>query len=162
MGKCLSGKMAEQVPKSVLFVCLGNICHSLIAEAVFRKFVTDSNVSNKWAIGSTLRERGQVTSSKSCELPKKSWHWHSPQARQVVIEDVATSDYILCMDESNLRDLTRKSNQVKNNKAKVELLESCDPQRQLIIKEPTMGMSPTLRPRTSHVRCYMVFQERAG
>lgn len=88
MGKCLSGKMAEQVPKSMLFVCLGNICRSLIAEAVFRKLVTDSNVSNKWAIDSALREHGPVTSSMSCELPKKSWHWHSPQARQVIIEDL--------------------------------------------------------------------------
>lgn len=66
--------MAEQVPKSVLFVGLSNICRSLIAEAVFRKLITDSNVSDKWAIDSTLRERELVTSSKSYELPKKSWH----------------------------------------------------------------------------------------
>uniref|UniRef100_A0A4W2HV54 protein-tyrosine-phosphatase n=1 Tax=Bos indicus x Bos taurus TaxID=30522 RepID=A0A4W2HV54_BOBOX len=38
--------MAEQVTKSVLFVCLGNICRSPIAEAVFRKLVTDQNISD--------------------------------------------------------------------------------------------------------------------
>ena len=57
-------------------------------------------------------------------------------ARQITKEDFATFDYILCMDESNLRDLNRKSNQVKNCKAKIELLGSYDPQKQLIIEDP--------------------------
>jgi low molecular weight phosphotyrosine protein phosphatase len=34
------------------------------------------------------------------------------------------------------RDLNRKSNQVKNCKAKIELLGSYDPQKQLIIEDP--------------------------
>lgn len=60
-------------------------------------------------------------------------------ARQVTKEDFATFDYILCMDESNLRDLTRKSNQIKNCRAKIELLGSYDPQNQLIIEDPYYG-----------------------
>uniref|UniRef100_A0A8C9HMH2 acid phosphatase n=1 Tax=Piliocolobus tephrosceles TaxID=591936 RepID=A0A8C9HMH2_9PRIM len=40
--------MAEQATKSVLFVCLGNICRSPIAETVFRKLVTDQNISENW------------------------------------------------------------------------------------------------------------------
>jgi low molecular weight phosphotyrosine protein phosphatase len=43
------------------------------------------------------------------------------------------------MDESNLRDLNRKSNQVKNCKATIELLGSYDPQKQLIIDDPYYG-----------------------
>lgn len=60
-------------------------------------------------------------------------------ARQITREDFATFDYILCMDESNLRDLNRKSNQVKNCRAKIELLGSYDPQKQLIIEDPYYG-----------------------
>jgi hypothetical protein len=45
--------MAEVGSKSVLFVCLGNICWSPIAEAVFRKLVTDKRVSGNWAIDSS-------------------------------------------------------------------------------------------------------------
>ena len=52
-GRGLHGKMAEVGSKSVLFVCLGNICRSPIAEAVFRKLVTDENVSANWAIDSS-------------------------------------------------------------------------------------------------------------
>uniref|UniRef100_A0A2K5DY74 acid phosphatase n=1 Tax=Aotus nancymaae TaxID=37293 RepID=A0A2K5DY74_AOTNA len=44
--------MAEPVTKSVLFVCLGNICQSPIAEAVFRKLVTDQNISENWRVDS--------------------------------------------------------------------------------------------------------------
>lgn len=43
------------------------------------------------------------------------------------------------------RDLNRKSNQVKNCKAKIELLGSYDPQKQLIIEDPYY-VSTVLRP----------------
>ena len=51
------------------------------------------------------------------------------KARQITKEDF----------ENNLRDLNRKSNQVKNCKAKIELLGSYDPQKQLIIEDPYYG-----------------------
>uniref|UniRef100_A0A671FFK2 acid phosphatase n=1 Tax=Rhinolophus ferrumequinum TaxID=59479 RepID=A0A671FFK2_RHIFE len=52
--------MAERVPKSVLFVCLGNICRSPIAEAVFRKLVTDQNVSDAWRIDSAATSTYEI------------------------------------------------------------------------------------------------------
>ncbi|XP_030054789.1 low molecular weight phosphotyrosine protein phosphatase-like [Microcaecilia unicolor] len=60
-------------------------------------------------------------------------------ARQVTKDDFLTYDYILCMDESNLRDLKRKSGQIKNCKSKIELLGSYDPQKLLIIEDPYYG-----------------------
>ncbi|AWP20042.1 Low molecular weight protein tyrosine phosphatase isoform 4 [Scophthalmus maximus] len=39
--------MAGSSSKSVLFVCLGNICRSPIAEAVFRKMATEAGVVDK-------------------------------------------------------------------------------------------------------------------
>uniref|UniRef100_A0A8C0QVW7 acid phosphatase n=1 Tax=Canis lupus dingo TaxID=286419 RepID=A0A8C0QVW7_CANLU len=52
--------MAEQVPKSVLFVCLGNICRSPIAEAVFRKLVTDQKLSDNWRIDSAATSTYEI------------------------------------------------------------------------------------------------------
>lgn len=40
------------------------------------------------------------------------------------------------------RDLTRKSNQIKNCKAKIELLGSYDPQKQMIIEDPYYVSTP--------------------
>ncbi|XP_077367425.1 low molecular weight phosphotyrosine protein phosphatase isoform X6 [Festucalex cinctus] len=44
--------MATTSGKSVLFVCLGNICRSPIAEAVFRKMATEAGVVDQWLIDS--------------------------------------------------------------------------------------------------------------
>uniref|UniRef100_A0A8C1Q4U6 Low molecular weight phosphotyrosine protein phosphatase n=1 Tax=Cyprinus carpio TaxID=7962 RepID=A0A8C1Q4U6_CYPCA len=58
---------------------------------------------------------------------------------QVTKDDFVTFDHILCMDESNLRDLNKKASSVKNSKAKIELLGSYDPEKQLIIQDPYYG-----------------------
>lgn len=54
------------------------------------------------------------------------------QAAWQVSNEFATSDCALCPDESHLRDLTRKVNQVKNCRAKMRLLRSCEPQKHLL------------------------------
>uniref|UniRef100_G1S3A6 Phosphotyrosine protein phosphatase I domain-containing protein n=1 Tax=Nomascus leucogenys TaxID=61853 RepID=G1S3A6_NOMLE len=51
--------MVEQATKSVLFVCLGNICRSPIAEAVFRKLRVDSVATSGYEIGNPPDYRGQ-------------------------------------------------------------------------------------------------------
>ncbi|KAM4818091.1 low molecular weight phosphotyrosine protein phosphatase-like [Thomomys bottae] len=131
--------MVERSPKSVLFVCLGNICWSPVAEAVFRKLAADQNVSDNWAIDSGAVSDwnvGRAPDPRAMSCLKNHDISTAHKARQVTKEDFAIFDYILCMDESNLRDLNRKSKQVKNCKAKIELLGSYDPQKQPIIEDP--------------------------
>lgn len=65
-----------------------------------------------------------------------AWCSHESHCPRKTSKDVGIFDYILCMDESDLRDLTRKSNQAKNSKGILELLGICDPQKQLIIEDP--------------------------
>nr|XP_028578249.1 low molecular weight phosphotyrosine protein phosphatase isoform X2 [Podarcis muralis] len=134
--------MAAGEAKSVLFVCLGNICRSPIAEAVFRKLVTEGNIENKWVIDSGAVSDWNVGRSPdaralSCLRNHDIQTGH--KAQQVTKDDFLTFDYMLCMDESNLRDLKRKSNSVQNCKSQIELLGSYDPQKQLIIEDPYYG-----------------------
>uniref|UniRef100_A0A8C6S1X8 Low molecular weight phosphotyrosine protein phosphatase n=1 Tax=Nannospalax galili TaxID=1026970 RepID=A0A8C6S1X8_NANGA len=134
--------MAEHGSKSVLFVCLGNICQSSIAEAVFRKSVTDGNISDNSAIDSSAVSDWNVGRSpdpRAVSCLRNHGISTAHKARQITKEDFALFDYRLCMDESNLRDLNRKSNQVKNCRAKFELLGSYDPQKQLITEDPCYG-----------------------
>ncbi|XP_070589025.1 low molecular weight phosphotyrosine protein phosphatase isoform X2 [Erythrolamprus reginae] len=134
--------MAAGPPKSVLFVCLGNICRSPIAEAVFRKLVTENNLENKWIIDSGAVSDwnvGRYTDPRALNCLRNHEIETAHKARQITKDDFLTFDYILCMDESNLHDLRRKYNQIKNCKAKIELLGSYDPEKQLIIEDPYYG-----------------------
>ncbi|XP_071773850.1 low molecular weight phosphotyrosine protein phosphatase isoform X2 [Centroberyx gerrardi] len=155
--------MAASSGKSVLFVCLGNICRSPIAEAVFRKMATDSGVVDKWRIDSAATStyeignppdhRGQAC-MKRHDVPMRH------VAQQVTKNDFMSFEYILCMDESNLSDLKRKANSVKEYRAKIELLGAYDPQKQLIIKDPYYGSDEDFEKVYEQcVRCCKAFLE---
>ncbi|XP_049445378.1 low molecular weight phosphotyrosine protein phosphatase isoform X1 [Epinephelus fuscoguttatus] len=156
--------MAVSGNKSVLFVCLGNICRSPIAEAVFTKMATDAGVVDKWVIDSGATSDWNIGSSpdaRGLACLRKHGIETSHRARQVTKDDFLSFEYILCMDESNLRDLNRKAKQVKNDRAKIELLGSYDPQKQLIINDPYYGSDEDFEKVYQQcVRCCKAFLER--
>ncbi len=93
----------------VLFVCLGNICRSPTAEAVFRKQVEDAGLSDfiqvdsagtgDWHVGSGPDRRAiQKAALRGYDLA-------SLRARQVDARDFQRFDYVLAMDRSNLSNL---------------------------------------------------------
>ncbi|XP_037687459.1 low molecular weight phosphotyrosine protein phosphatase-like [Choloepus didactylus] len=155
---------AVQSPKLVLFVCLGNICRSLITETVYRKLVTDQNISDNWRIDSAATstcETGNPPDHRGQNCMKKHDIPMNYMAQQVTKEDFATFYNILCMDESNLKDLNRKGSEVKNCKAKIQLLGSYDPQKQLIIEDPYYRNDPDFETvYQQSVRCSKAFLEK--
>ncbi|XP_071773848.1 low molecular weight phosphotyrosine protein phosphatase isoform X1 [Centroberyx gerrardi] len=155
--------MAASSGKSVLFVCLGNICRSPIAEAVFRKMATDSGVVDKWVIDSGATSdwnTGSSPDARGLACLRKHGIETSHRARQVTKNDFMSFEYILCMDESNLSDLKRKANSVKEYRAKIELLGAYDPQKQLIIKDPYYGSDEDFEKVYEQcVRCCKAFLE---
>ncbi|XP_034756372.1 low molecular weight phosphotyrosine protein phosphatase isoform X3 [Etheostoma cragini] len=155
--------MAATSTKSVLFVCLGNICRSPIAEAVFRKMATDAGVVDKWAIDSGATSDWNIGSSpdaRGVACLRKHGIETSHRARQVTKEDFMSFEYILCMDENNLSELNRKAKLVKNHHSKIELLGSYDPQKQLIIEDPYYGSDKDFEKVYEQcVRCCKAFLE---
>ena len=125
---------------SVLFVCLGNICRSPIAEAVFAhllrergldsRWKTDSAATSDWNIGSQPDERGRA-------LMRKKNIDMNHEARQVTVEDFHNWDFILAMDGNNIRNL----NKVKPSDATsvVQLLGDFDPKGIKVIEDPYYG-----------------------
>lgn len=95
----------------VLFVCLGNICRSPTAEAVFAarlmregladRIRVDSAGTGDWHLGEPPDPRSrQAARARGYDLEHL-------RARQVVPADFRNFGYILAMDDANLRDLRR-------------------------------------------------------
>lgn len=91
---------------SVLFVCLGNICRSPTAEAVFRAraihldIQIDSAGTGAWHAGEGPDPRSRA------EGERRGYSFAGQAARKVRVQDFHDFDYILAMDASNLADLT--------------------------------------------------------
>ncbi|XP_032877574.1 low molecular weight phosphotyrosine protein phosphatase isoform X2 [Amblyraja radiata] len=128
--------------QSVLFVCLGNICRSPIAEAIFRKLATDQGVIDKWNVDSAATSRyeiGNPADLRGQRCLMKHGITTNHIARQVTKNDFVTYDFMLCMDESNLRSLKAMAEKVSNPKSSIQLLGSFDPEKKRIIQDPYYG-----------------------
>ncbi|XP_069742279.1 low molecular weight phosphotyrosine protein phosphatase isoform X4 [Narcine bancroftii] len=120
----------------------GNICRSPIAEAVFRKLATDKGVVNNWMIDSAGVidiNVGKSPDSRALSCLRQQEIETTHKARQITKDDFKTYDFILCMDENNLRNLEVMMGKVKDPKSKIQLLGSYDPQKKGIIHDPYYG-----------------------
>ena len=105
---------------SVLFVCLGNICRSPTAEAIFRKMAEDAGLKIKidsagtggWHVGNPPDPRMQVAAKA------RNYDLSALRARQISKEDCQNFDYIIAMDKENLRNIKSLCN---NSKAEIRL-----------------------------------------
>jgi len=90
---------------SVLFVCLGNICRSPTAEAVFRARAGDTDIQIDSA-GTGAWHAGEGPDPRSrAEGERRGYSFAGQAARKVRVEDFREFDFILAMDNSNLKDL---------------------------------------------------------
>jgi protein-tyrosine phosphatase len=101
----------NEKPVSILFVCLGNICRSPLAEGVFRavveaqgeaaRFSIDSAGIGGWHAGSAPDPRSVAIAARH------GIDISGQQARRICPQDFAEFDLILGMDRSNVDELRR-------------------------------------------------------
>ena len=97
----------------VLFVCLGNICRSPTAHAVFEEKVKQAGLSHRvqvdscgtgsWHIGQPPDDRTQKAAAK------RGYDLSHLRARRLEHDDFSQYDYILAMDTRNLADVIKKA-----------------------------------------------------
>jgi protein-tyrosine phosphatase len=117
----------------ILYVCLGNICRSPIAEGTMRELILEKGLSDKisvdsagtadYHIGSLPDRRTRVNSEKNgIKLTHK--------CRQLSIQDFLYFDYIVPMDSNNLADiqiLSLKAFGIHQSEESCFLLRKFDP-----------------------------------
>jgi protein-tyrosine phosphatase len=94
--------------KSVLMVCLGNICRSPLAEGALRQHALDAGIglsvdsagTGDWHIGHAPDKRAQAVARRLGGIDVSEL-----QARQVTRDDFYRFDHIIAMDSDNLRNL---------------------------------------------------------
>ncbi|CCV04380.1 Low molecular weight phosphotyrosine protein phosphatase [Mesorhizobium metallidurans STM 2683] len=99
--------MSAKPINSILFVCLGNICRSPLAEGVFRavlaerglEILLDSAATSGWEVGSAPDPRSVAIADRH------GIDISGQKARKVTVEDFHRFDLILGMDRSNVRNL---------------------------------------------------------
>lgn len=94
--------------KRVLFVCLGNICRSPSAEAVFNQFIRKRNLTGEYEVdsaGISDWHKGEPADPRMKFHAKKRDIHLSSLSRPVIAKDFDYFDYIIAMDHDNLKDL---------------------------------------------------------
>ena len=89
---------------SILFICLGNICRSPMAEGVMRQLAgnrlkVDSAGTGNWHAGDTPDSRAQAVAAA------RGYDISAQRARQICADDFTHFDLILAMDGRNLADI---------------------------------------------------------
>ena len=96
---------------SVVFVCMGNICRSPTAEAVFRHYVESAGLSGQILIDSAgthdyhIGDPPDLRTQRAAQ--QRGYDMSGLRGRQVEEDDFHRFDYVLAMDKANLAILQR-------------------------------------------------------
>ncbi|KAI1336649.1 LMWPc-domain-containing protein [Xylariaceae sp. FL0016] len=114
---------------SVLFVCLGNICRSTMAEGVFKSIAKDpaspysDHILKVDSCGTGGYHTGDEPDSRTLEtLAKHGITNYTHAARQLRTCDFDDFDYILAMDTDNLNNVRRWEKRSKSGTTKAQVL----------------------------------------
>ena len=116
---------------SVLFICMGNICRSPMAEAIFRKLVEDAGLAHRFEIDSAGTGPWHVGDrphrGTQAVLRKHGISTHGMTARQVQPDDLHRFDYLVVMDNNNEYDVARLAHRYGIQGEIIRLLDMADP-----------------------------------
>ena len=115
---------------SVLFVCLGNICRSPLAEGVFLHLVRERGLEDVYRVdsaGTGAYHVGEGPDPRSVDVARRNGVALEGRARQVREDDFEQWDVVVAMDRDNLGNLERMAARAMGG-ARIHLLRDFDPE----------------------------------
>ena len=110
---------------SVVFICMGNICRSPTAEAVFRHYVENAGLSEKILIDSAGTHDYHIGHAPDLRAQRaaqqRGYDMSGLRGRQVEESDFHRFDYVLAMDKANLAILQRLAPPASNAQVRLFL-----------------------------------------
>lgn len=94
----------------ILFVCLGNICRSVMAEMILKSILDEHNISDVYvdSCATSSEEVGNNIYPLALDkLLEKGIKVSNHVARKMIINDYDKYDLIICMDNDNKRSILR-------------------------------------------------------
>lgn len=114
---------------NVLFICHGNICRSPMAEFVFKEIVKKKGLENKFYIASAATSTEEIGNPvyppAKRKLAEHNISCKGKQAVQVTKDDYDKYDYLIVMEDYNIRNLMRIIKKDSDNKV-YKLLDFTD------------------------------------
>jgi protein-tyrosine phosphatase len=113
---------------NVLFVCLGNICRSPMAEAIFKHLVKEKGLENFVTVdscGTANYHVGDDADPRTISAVRSKGILIDHCVRQLAAADLDKYDYVLAMDRSNFQNITRLAN--AKNRSKITMMRDFDP-----------------------------------
>ena len=95
----------------ILFVCLGNICRSPMAEFIMKDMVKKAGLADRFEIASAATSREEIGNPvyppARQKLAQHGIGCKGKTARQLTAEDYGYYDLLIGMEEANLRNMRR-------------------------------------------------------
>ncbi|HBP17692.1 MAG TPA: phosphotyrosine protein phosphatase [Planctomycetes bacterium] len=125
---------------SVLFVCLGNICRSPLAEGVFLHLLAERGLSERYRVdsaGTSAYHAGEQADERSIAVGRKHGVAVPSISRKLVPEDYERFDWIVAMDGQNLTNMKRDCPPAHTGK--LVKMRDYDPQGKGDVPDPYYG-----------------------
>ena len=127
---------------AVLFVCLGNICRSPMAETIFSKLLQDNNLTENFEVDSAGLidfHEGEKADARMRNHARKRGYNITHISRPLTDTDFDRFDYIVGMDDQNINALNKRARTEQQRQKICKISDYCSLHTVDAVPDPYYG-----------------------